>query len=147
MKHLAIGWACNLNNLFVRFPYEKYKSLKRMRKLERLRLIKRVFISGLHLILEDIIQNNATFKIQGIGYQGGEIHFEAIKNSDFENARKNGKFKDVDFLESLFTGYQLYLYVHGKRDNFLHRRKFPIYLGKYYKDQITENTNNGKQYC
>ena len=105
MKHLAIGWACNLNNIFVRFPYEKYKSLKKMRKLEKLRLIKRVFISGLHLILEDIIQNNATFKIQGIGYQGGEIHFEAIKNSDFENARKNGKFKDIDFLESLFTGY------------------------------------------
>jgi hypothetical protein len=30
---------------------------------------------------------------------------EAIKDSDFERAKKNGKFKDVDFLESLFTGY------------------------------------------
>jgi hypothetical protein len=30
---------------------------------------------------------------------------EAITGSDFEEARKHGKFKDVDFLESLFTGY------------------------------------------
>ena len=27
MKHFAIGWACNLNDIFVRFPYEKCKSL------------------------------------------------------------------------------------------------------------------------
>jgi hypothetical protein len=27
MKHMALGWACNLNDIFVRFPYEKCKSL------------------------------------------------------------------------------------------------------------------------
>jgi hypothetical protein len=30
---------------------------------------------------------------------------EAITGSKFERVRKNGKFKKVDFLESLFTGY------------------------------------------
>lgn len=149
MKHLAIGWACNLNDLFVRFPYEKYKTLMTKWRTfnERRKKIKQIFRECLHLVIQDIIDNNVTFKIQGIGYQGGEIHMEAISGSEFEKARKNGKFSDVDFLESMFTGYQMYLYIHGKKDNFLHRRKFPIYLNKSYKDQITKNTNLGKQYC
>lgn len=142
----ALGWACNLNNIFVRFPYEKCKSIISGTFNKRSK-VKQIFREGVRLIIEDIIENNVTFKIQGIGYQGGEIHMEAIKDSNFERARKNGKFKDVDFLESLFTGYQMYLYVHGKRDNFLHRRKFPIYLSSFFKNKITENTNNGKQYC
>lgn len=149
MKHLALGWACNLNDLFVRFPYEKYKSLrtKWASKIEKRSVVKAVFREGVRLVMQDIINNNVTFKIQGIGYQGGEIHMEAIKDSEFVEARKCGKFKGIDFLESFFTGYQMYLYVHGKRDNFLHRRKFPIYLGKFFKDQIIKNTNKGKQYC
>jgi hypothetical protein len=70
MKYLATGWACNLNNLFVRFPYEKYKSLMKKWSTfkERRKIIKRVFREGLHLILKDIVENNITFKIQGIGY-------------------------------------------------------------------------------
>jgi hypothetical protein len=34
MKHWAIGWACNLNDLFIRFPYEKYKSIIKKYKLK-----------------------------------------------------------------------------------------------------------------
>ena len=107
MKHLALGWACNLNDIFVRFPYEKCKSLmtKWTRKHERKSLIKKVFRAGVHLVLEDIIENNATFKTPGMGYQGAEIHLEAITGSEFERLHEKGKFQDVDFLESIFTGY------------------------------------------
>ena len=149
MKHYAIGWACNLNDIFVRFPYEKCKSLIRnyFNKRDQKQKIKQVFREGVQQVLEDIIENNITYKIQGVGYQGGELHMEAITGSDFEKARQKGKFKDIDFLESLFTGYQMYLYIHGKRDNFLHRRKFPIYVGSFYKDKLTKHTNEGKQYC
>lgn len=149
MKHFAIGWACNLNDIFVRFPYEKCKSLVKNFKTKQLRRqkIKQVFREGVQQILNDIIENNATFKIQGVGYQGGEIHMEAITGSEFERVRKNGKFKDVDFLESLFTGYQMYLYIHGKSDNFLHRKKYPIYVNKFLRDKITKYTNEGKVYC
>ena len=147
MKHFAIGWACNLNDLFVRFPYEKIKSFLTYGKQDRRKKVKQVFREGVQQILDDIIENNNTFKIQGIGYQGGEIHMEAITGSDFEKVRKAGKFKDVDFLESLFTGYQMYLYIHGKRDNFLHRRKFPIYINKFLRDKLLKYTNEGKTYC
>ena len=149
MKHFAIGWACNLNDIFVRFPYEKCKSLMSNFKTKQLRRqkVKQVFREGVQQILNDIIENNSTFKIQGVGYQGGEIHMEAITGSEFERVNKNGKFKNVDFLESLFTGYQMYLYIHGKRDDFLHRRKFPIYVNKFLRNKLNEYTNQGKTYC
>ncbi len=35
----------------------------------------------------------------------------SISGDSFKEARKNGKFKDVDFMESNFTGYHLeYVY-------------------------------------
>ena len=149
MKNFAIGWACNLRDLFIRFPYEKCKSLTKIykTKVSRKSKVLQVFREGVHVILQDIIDNNSTFKIQGIGYQGGEIHFEAIQGSEFERVRSKGKFQEIDFLESLFTGYQMYLYIHGKRDNFLHRRKYPIYFGNALKRTLVENTNKGKVYC
>lgn len=149
MKHFALGWACNLNDIFVRFPYEKFKSLMKNYKTKQLRRqkVKQVFREGTQQILNDIIENNTTFKIQGVGYQGGEIHMEAIRGSDFEKVRKNGKFRNIDFLESLFTGYQMYLYIHGKSDNFLHRKKYPIYVNKVLRDKLVKYTNEGKTYC
>ena len=149
MRHFAIGWACNLNDIFVRFPYEKCKSLIKNFKTKQLRRqkIKQVFREGVQQILDDVIENNVTFKIQGVGYQGGEIHMEAITGSQFEKLRENGKFKEVDFLESLFTGYQMYLYIHGKSDNFLHRKKYPIYVNRYLRNKLVKYTNEGKVYC
>jgi len=41
----------------------------------------------------------------------------------------------------------MYLYLNGKRDNFLYRRKFPIYMGRFYRDKLTKYTNEGKNYC
>lgn len=149
MKHFAIGWACNLNDIFVRFPYEKCKSLIKKFNTKQLRRqkIKQVFREGVQQILNDVIENNVTFKIQGVGYQGGEIHMEAITGSEFEKVRENGKFKNVDFLESLFTGYQMYLYIHGKSDNFLYNKKYPIYVNKYLRDKLVKYTNEGRVYC
>ena len=149
MKHFAIGWACNLNDIFVRFPYEKCKSLIDKFKTKQLRRqkVKQVFREGVQQILEDIIENNVTFKIQGVGYQGGELHMEAITGSEFERVKKNGKFEGVDFLKSFFTGYQMYLYIHGKRDNFLHRRKFPVYMNRILREKLVKYTNEGKTYC
>lgn len=149
MKHLAVGWACNLNEVFVRFPYEKCTSLIKKFKTfyERRKIVKQVFRESVYLIMDDIIENNVTFKLPPLGYLEGVIHMEAIVGSDFEKARKYGKFKKIDFLESLFTGYQMYLYIHGKRNSFLRPRKFPIYLGSYFKNKLIKYTNEGRSYC
>ena len=149
MKHYALGWACNLNDIFVRFPYEKFKSLMDQFKTKQLRKmkIKQVFREGVQQVLNDIIENNVTYKMQGMGSQRGELHMEAITGSEFEEARKNGKFKKIDFLESFFTGYQMYLYVYGKKDTVSHRKKVPVYINKFLRDKLIEYTNNGKVYC
>ena len=149
MKHYALGWACNLNDIFVRFPYEKYKSLIKnfKTKSERRKKIKQVFRTGVEIIINDIIENNATFQVPSLGYYGGEIHYEAVKGEDFKKLRAKGKFSGIDFLETLFTGYQLYLFLHGKRDNFLARRKYPIYISKFLKQKMENLVNQGKTYC
>ena len=148
MKHWAIGWACNLNDIFVRFPYEKCKSLIKNYKTKQLRRqkIKRVFRTGAEIIVNDIIENNSTFKLPSLGYYGGEIHYEPIKGSEFERLRAKGKFSGIDFLETLFTGYQMYLFLHGKRDNFLARRKYKIYFNNFYKEKMESLANQGKIY-
>ena len=148
MRHLALGWACNLNDLFVRFPYEKCKNLIKRYKTKYLKRqkIKQVFRTGVEVILNDIIENNNTFNLPPLGYYGGEIHFEPVSGSEFERLRAKGKFSGIDFLETIFTGYQLYLYLHGKNDNFLHRRKYPIYMSNHYKEKLETLANNGKTY-
>lgn len=148
MKHFALGWACNLNDLFVRFPYEKYKSLMSKYRTTQLRKqkVKQVFRAGIEAVLNDVIDNNATFRLPGLGYYDGEIHMEPVKGSEFMRVREKGKFANIDFLETLFTGYQMYLYLSGKHDDFLARRKFPIYMSKYFRDKLAENANNGKTY-
>lgn len=150
MKHnYALGWACNLNDLFVRFPYEKCKNLIKKYKTKHLQRqkIKQVFRTGVEIILNDIIENNASFQIPSLKYHGGEIHYEPIKGSEFKRLREKGKFDRIDFLETLFTGYQLYLYLHGKNDNFLARRKIPIYISSHYKRKMEDLVNKGKTYC
>ena len=148
MKKFALGWACNLNNIFVRFPYEKYKTLTKKYKTKALQKqkVKQVFRTGVEVILNDIIENGSTFKVPSFQYWKGEIHFEAVKGSEFERLRAKGKFSGIDFLETLFTGYQLYLYISGKNDNVLARRKFPIYISKKYKQRMEELANQGKTY-
>lgn len=149
MKHYALGWACNLNDIFVRFPYEKCKNLIKNYKTKILRRqkIKRVFRTGVEIILNDIIENNVTFKVPSFKYNRGEIHFEPVTGSEFERLRAKGKFSGIDFLETLFTGYQLYFYIYGKANNLFPRKKVPIYISPYYKRKMETLANEGKTYC
>jgi len=63
--------------------------------------------------------------------------------NNFKNAVKHGKWKDVDFLTSNFTGYQLSLKT---KSNKRPEKEKTIYLDYKHKDRITELTNEGKRY-
>lgn len=143
----AIGWACNLNDLLIRFPYKKFKELNRIykTKVQIMRVVKDMIRYSIELVLDDLVNNNTTFVFPSINGANAQLHFDIIKDDEFVSARKNGKFKGVDFLESYFTGYQIYLFIR-KIHNF-HVKKIPVYVGNPYKDKITENTNLGKKYC
>jgi len=65
MKRYALGWACNLSDIFVRFPFNKCKNLIQKYKTKKLQKqkIKQVFRTGVEIILNDIIENNVSFKV------------------------------------------------------------------------------------
>jgi len=59
----------------------------------------------------------------------------------FKKAFRNGKWRDIDFLETDFSGYQLVFEMLNEKR--LPREK-PVYLGPKDKQKITDYVNNGK---
>ena len=71
------------------------------------------------------------------------MYMKKTSGKDFKNAVKRGKWRDVDFLTSNFTGYQLAMSIKSKKRP---EKEKLIYLGYKHKDRITELTNEGKRY-
>ena len=147
-KNYAIGHAFTGNDLFENFPVDKLKMTKQQ-CLEvysdgnKRDLAEQIFIKSVQMVVNDIIDNNIHFKLPGIGKTQAYIYMKRIEGKDFKKAFKNGKWNDVDFITSNFSGYQLNLEMQsGKR---LPRQKM-IYLSNKDKQRIVDNTNKGKQY-
>lgn len=143
----AVGHSFNVDEMFMNFPYKKLKltceDCKRInRNKDRDALVKKIFRDSVKVILSDIIDNNVTFILptnKGIA----DIHVRRTYGEDFKKARKRGKWKNVDFLSSNFSGNELVL---SMKHNVFSKEKI-IYVDKNLKSKITENTNNGMQYC
>lgn len=145
----ATGYAFNTDELFENFPYDKLLVTCSDCNIvngdyHKDKLVKRVFKDALKLILTDIIDNNVTFQLPTASRRA-EIHVNNFEGKAFQEGRKHGKWKDVDFLASNFTGNQLVLELFGKKDNI--KRRKPIYVDRRLRDRLTENTNNGIKYC
>lgn len=145
----ALGHAFNMDDLFLNFDYKKLKMTCEM--CERVnndphknKLVKKIFRDSVSLILNDIIESNCTFELPTGGAKS-DIHVKKTEGQEFIEARKNGKWGDVDYLSSFFSGYQLCLYLYNREGKPV--REKPIYVDKELKDKLTENTNKGVQYC
>lgn len=144
----ALGHAFSTKDLFMNFPIEKLKITNEQcteiySDGNKRDLCASIFITALKLVIDDIIDNNIHFKLPGIGRTQSYIYMKRTQGDKFKKAFRNGKWRDVDFIESNFSGYQLVLEMQsGKR---LPREK-SIYLSPKDKQRITDNTNNGKQY-
>lgn len=148
MNNFGLGYSFTLKELFERFPYKKLKvTCKECEEItgDRHRdiLARKVFAECLNLVLNDVIDNNATFELPLTGSRKADIHMRKFSGKDFRNLRKAGKWKDIDYLKSVFTGYQLGFFMYGNRTP----RVKNIYVNKELRQKITDNTNNGKQYC
>jgi hypothetical protein len=102
-----------------------------------------IFSKGMQLIIEDIIENNVYFLLPTLGSSESYLYMKKTSGNSFKNAVKRGKWRDVDFLTSNFTGYQLAMKVKSSKRP---EKEKPIYLGYKHKDRITELTNEGKRY-
>lgn len=142
ITNYATGCAFSLDHLFMNFPYKKLifncKDCEKIIKdKHRDILVKQIFKESVKLIIEDIIERNVTFWLP-TGAKKSNIHMKRVRGREFKHLRQGGKWKDVDILESMFTGYQMTFYMLGNRTP----RTKSVYLNRLYRDRITEKTNN-----
>lgn len=146
MEQLALGYCFNRKDLFKNFPVKKMilksKDYDRLFKGSHTREASaEIFIYALYIILLDIIHNGITFKLPTT--KEAYIYIESTSGEDFKRARRNGAWRDVDYLKSNFTGNSLkYMRIFRGREI-----KKSIYVGKELKDLITKYTNEGRGYA
>ena len=143
-----MGHAFTGKDLFDNFPVRKLKMSKEQcvdiySDGNKRDLAESIFLDSVQLVIDDIIDNNVHFKLPGIGRTQAYIHADRTEGKAFKKAFKNGKWNDVDFLMSNFSGYQLVLNMLSEKR--LPRKKL-IYLSSEDKQRLTDHTNAGKQY-
>lgn len=147
-KKFAMGHTFSAQDIFHNFPIKKLKmDYDTVKKIysdgDKRSLSASIFTKGMQLIIEDIIENNTHFLLPTLGTNEAYLYMNKTSGNNFKKAVKHGKWRDVDFLTSNFTGYQLALKVKSPRRP---EKEKPIYLGYKHKDRITELTNEGKRY-
>ena len=147
-QNFAMGHTFSSQELFHNFPIKNllmdYDTVKKVYSDgDKRSLSSSIFTKGMQLIIEDIIENNTHFLLPTLGSTEAYLYMKKTSGKDFKNAVKRGKWRDVDFLTSNFTGYQLALSVKSKKRP---EKEKLIYLGYKHKDRITELTNEGKRY-
>lgn len=142
----ATGYALNVNELMEDFPAKKTKMTSKeceamIGSRNKDRVASKVFKACIALVLDDIIENSDTFQLPTRSKKS-EIYMKREEGDQFINARQNGKYQDVNFLNSLYSGYQMTF----RYQNAGVIKEKPIYLDRKRRDRITELTNEGKSY-
>ena len=135
-KDLFEGWNWKQLGIKSSVYYNKYK----FKCLEY--FIAAVFLHYMYFVLMDIIENNTTFVLPLIGNRHACIQVKVFEEEEFQRLYRGGKFMGIDFLSSLFKGYQLYFrynYRGGEREK-------PIYINNKIKELFYSYINSGKQY-
>lgn len=148
MKLLALGHAFRAKELFQNFPLSKMKltkenCLKEYSDGNKRDLAASIFVRSMEMITDDIIENNIQFKFPGLGTTQAYLQMKRTEGSDFKDAFRRGKWRDIDFIKSNFCGYQLCLIMKSLKRPM---REKLIYLSKNKREKITEYVNKGKQY-
>lgn len=147
MKY-AVGHAFTGKDLFAFFPVDKLKMSKKKcvevySDGSKRDLCEQIFLRSVKMVLDDIIENNVQFKLPGLGTTNSYLQMKRTHGEEFKKAFRNGKWRDVDFITSNFSGYQMVFNMEGKNKAF--RQKL-VYLSNKDKQRITDYTNEGKQY-
>lgn len=135
-RDLFEGWNCK--NLGIKYSvyYNKYnfKSLDYF--------LGAIFLYYMYHVLLDIIENNVTFVLPLRGNRHAMIHVKVFDGDEFQRMYAGGKFMGIDFLSSLFKGYQLF-FVYNYRGG---EREKPIYINNKMKEIFYGYINEGKEY-
>ena len=146
--NLALGHAFSLKHIFDNFNYKKLKADGKKCKevtgdVNRDSLVYKIFMASVEMVFNDIIDNNVTFLLP-TGSRKADIHIKRYAYEDFAKGRQAGKWADIDYLSSRFSGYQMVLAMYNREGKPV--REKPIYLDKYLNKKLSNNINAGKQY-
>lgn len=144
----AVGHSFQIKDLFQNFPVRKLKlSQDECVKLypdgSKRDFAASIFMDSVEMVVNDIIDDNVHFKFPGVGRTQAYLYMKRTSGNKFKKAFKNGKWRDVDFIMSDFSGYQLSLKI---ENNTRLPKEKTVYLSPKYKQRITDNVNSGKQY-
>lgn len=147
MKNYALGCAFNLDEILMNFPYKDLLTncllcQQVIGDNHRNLLVKKIFKKSLELVLNDIVNNNITFWLPLTGTKKCNLHIRRVQGEEFKKLRRGGKWKDVDIVNSMFSGYEICLFMLGNRTP----RVKKVYVNKSLREQITFNTNRGIPY-
>lgn len=92
------------------------------------------------LVMNKIIDEKVRFIIPGV--PEAYIDFEIVEGDDFERQRQNGRFPEIDFVESDFKGYGLRYFFKAKG----YQKSYPVYIGGDLKKKLINGTNSGIKY-
>lgn len=143
----SLGCAFSTDDLFMNFPFQKLKiTCKECYSIignnHRDILVKRIFKESIKLVINDIIDNNITFWLPLTGGKKCCIKMKRTEGEEFKNLRKAGKWKDIDIVQSMFSGYDIKFFMLGQRTP----RIKTVYLNKELRNKISHNINKGMQY-
>ena len=103
-----------------------------------------VFTYFIYQVVLDIIENNVTFEFPLKGRARAEFYVKVFQGEDFQRLYKAGKWPDIDFLNSEFTGYQIYFRYKTKNGQ---EKEKPVYIShKNARDIFHQKINEGKKY-
>lgn len=147
MQKYALGCTFKLTELFYNFQFSKLQITCKecnalIKSLNRDELAAKIFSDCIFLVIDDIIERNVTFWFPLVGNKKCNMHMKRSQGKEFQQLRRGGKWQDVDFLKSNFSGYEIGFYMFGKRTP----RVKTVYVNNKIKDRITKYTNEGKTY-
>lgn len=147
VKRYALGCAFTAKNLLENFPLKKLKTNCKLSKSiindnHRNILAERIFKESVRLVIQDVVINNATFWLPLTGNKKCSIRIKIFEGKAFKDLRQGGKWKNIDIINSNFSGYQIVLLIEGQRTP---RIKF-VYVNKEFRNILDKQTNEGFNY-
>jgi hypothetical protein len=98
-----------------------------------------IYMELMNLVVDDIMENNANFKLSLMFERKGSLQIKPIRDERFKYLMQNGSFQGLDFLKTDFTGYGLFYLCDKTHDRF-------IAVNKDTKKRIIDQANAGMKY-
>lgn len=146
MKNWTSPHLIRCNDLFWNFNMKKLTgkgNIKRVYKCQdKKALAKQIFLRYLYILFTDFLQGGKTFIFPGRNTM--EMRMTRIPRDKFINARKAGKYLDVDVIMSQQLCYEPVL-TYKKRDGM--QKHSAIKLSNDFRQLLIDKVNTGYKYC